>query len=61
MASSEHPLRVGIYGTGSWANKTHIPINDYHDGLFSLAPVLAGWESARRQGECMDVAAFMEA
>ncbi|MCZ6679790.1 MAG: Gfo/Idh/MocA family oxidoreductase [Candidatus Poribacteria bacterium] len=34
-------------------------LNDYHDGLFSLAPVLAGWESARRNGECVDVAAFM--
>ena len=36
-------------------------LNDYHDGLFSLAPVLAGWESARRQGEVVDVAAFMDA
>jgi len=35
-------------------------LNDYHDGLFSLAPVLAGWESARRQGELIDVTAFME-
>jgi predicted dehydrogenase len=35
-------------------------LNDYHDGLFSLAPVLAGWESARRNGECIDVQAFME-
>ena len=34
--------------------------SDYHDGLFSLAPVLAGWESARRNGECMDIASFME-
>ena len=33
--------------------------SDYHDGLFSLAPVLAGWHSARRTGECVDVAAFM--
>ena len=24
--------------------------NDYHDGLYSLGPVLAGWESARRGG-----------
>ena len=32
--------------------------SDYHDGLASLAPVLAGWESARRGGQCMDVAAF---
>ncbi len=35
-------------------------LNDYHDGLFSLAPVLAGWASARRNGACIDVAAFME-
>ena len=33
--------------------------SDYHDGLFSLAPILAGWESSRRGGECVDVAAFM--
>jgi predicted dehydrogenase len=34
-------------------------LNDYHDGLRSLAPVLAGWESHRREGECIDVEAFM--
>jgi len=34
--------------------------SDYHDGLFSLAPILAGWESSRRDGECIDVAAFMD-
>ena len=33
--------------------------SDYHDGLFSLAPVLAGWKSARRNGECIEVASFM--
>ena len=32
--------------------------SDYHDGLATLAPVLAGWESARRGGQCMDVACF---
>ncbi|MFH1571907.1 MAG: Gfo/Idh/MocA family oxidoreductase [Gemmatimonadota bacterium] len=36
-------------------------LNDYHDGLYSLAPVLAGWESARRGGQLIDMAAFMEA
>lgn len=34
--------------------------SDYHDGLFSLAPVLAGWESACREGECIDMATFMD-
>ena len=33
--------------------------SDYHDGLFSLAPILAGWESARRDGECIDLDSFM--
>lgn len=33
--------------------------SDYHDGLFSLAPILAGWESARRNGECIDLDSFM--
>ena len=41
-------------------NNPSLLLNDYHDGLFSLAPVLAGWESARRNGECIDVPAFME-
>ncbi len=35
-------------------------LSDYHDGLFSLAPVLAGWESSRRNGECIDIASFMD-
>ena len=34
-------------------------LNDYADGLYSLAPVLAGWESARRGGKLIAVAAFM--
>ena len=34
-------------------------LNDYYDGLFSLAPILAGWESSRRNGECIDIASFM--
>lgn len=34
--------------------------SDYHDGLYSLAPVLAGWESSRRQGECIDLNTFMD-
>jgi predicted dehydrogenase len=35
-------------------------LNDYRDGMRSLAPVLAGWESARRNGECIDVESFLE-
>jgi len=34
-------------------------LNDYADGLHSLGPVLAGWESARRTGELIDVVEFM--
>ena len=41
------------------SNNPSLLLNDYHDGLFSLAPVLAGWESARRNGECIDVPSFM--
>ena len=36
-------------------------LNDYHDGLLTLAPILACWESSRRNGECIDVKAFMGA
>ena len=25
MASTESKIRIGIYGCGSWANRTHIP------------------------------------
>ena len=35
-------------------------LNDYHDGLFSLAPILAGWESARQKGGCIDIESFMD-
>ena len=35
-------------------------LNDYHDGLFSLAPVLAGWESSRRNGERINMHSFMQ-
>ena len=34
--------------------------SDYHDGLRSLAPILAGWASARRDGVCVDVEQFIE-
>ncbi len=33
-------------------------LNDYADGLKSLGPVLACWESAKRGGQMIDVAAF---
>lgn len=36
-------------------------LNDYADGLKSLAPVLAGWSSAKRGGRPVDVAAFAAA
>jgi len=36
-------------------------LNDYHDGLYSLAPILAAWESSRRGGQSVGVAEFIEA
>lgn len=39
---------------------TSLLLSDYYDGLFSLAPILAGWESSRRGGECMDMVSFMD-
>ena len=35
-------------------------LNDYHDGLYSLAPVLAGWESARQNGQPIELETFMQ-
>lgn len=29
--------------------------SDYHDGLYTLAPILAGWESAQRGGAVIDM------
>eukprot|EP01043_Picozoa_sp_COSAG02_P083242 COSAG02_NODE_21299_length_793_cov_1.047482_1_plen_74_part_00 len=34
-------------------------VNDYADGLLSLGPVLAGWESARQGGRLVDVRSFV--
>jgi len=34
--------------------------SDYHDGIRSLAPILAAWESARRGGAVVDVAGYVE-
>jgi len=34
--------------------------SDYADGLYSLAPVLAGWASARQGGQVIDVDTFMQ-
>ena len=36
-------------------------LNHYRDGLSTLAPLLAGWESAKRGGEPIDVDDFMNA
>jgi hypothetical protein len=36
-------------------------LNDYADGLKSLAPVLAGWSSSARGGRPVDVDAFAAA
>lgn len=40
-------------------NEPGLLLSDYHDGLYSLAPVLAGWQSARQQGAVVEVAALM--
>ena len=34
-------------------------LNDYRDGLSTLAPLLAGWESAKRGGEPIDVEDYL--
>lgn len=30
-------------------------LNDYHDGLYSLGPILAAWESSKRGGQPIDI------
>jgi predicted dehydrogenase len=40
-------------------NKPDLLLSDYHDGLKSLAPILAGWISTRQNGTSIDLDAFM--
>ena len=35
-------------------------LSDYQDGLLSLAPILAGWESADRGGVCLDIQDYID-
>tara|TARA_B100000029_G_scaffold516797_2_gene634463 strand:- start:55578 stop:56585 length:1008 start_codon:yes stop_codon:yes gene_type:complete len=42
------------------SNKPEILLSNYQDGLQSLAPILAGWESARQNGICLDIPSFIE-
>jgi predicted dehydrogenase len=35
-------------------------LNDYHDGLYSLGPILAAWESSRQGGQPIDVNDYVE-
>ena len=51
-------VRDRLAGRGSGAR---LLVNDYADGLNTLAPCLAAWESARRGGEHIDVVDFAAA
>ena len=51
-------VRDSLAGRGSGQARV---VNDYADGLQTLAPCLAAWESARRGGALIDVAAFAAA
>ena len=42
-------------------NNRELLLNDYHDGLYSLAPVLAGWASAQNNGQPIHIETFMQA
>ena len=42
------------------SNDSNLLQSDYHDGLRSLAPILAGWDSARREGSLVDVERYIE-
>ena len=48
-------VRDRLAGRGSGAARI---VNDYADGLKTLAPCLAAWESARRGGAHVDVVSF---
>jgi len=34
-------------------------MSDYSDGILSLAPVLAGWESARQNGTTIHLSQYL--
>ena len=42
------------------SNDSRLLQSDYHDGLRSLAPILASWDSTRQGGACVDVEKFIE-
>ena len=42
------------------SNRPELLQSDYHDGRRSLAPILAGWESTKQDGICVDVESFIE-
>ena len=40
-------------------NNPDLILNDYHDGLYSLAPILAGWESSKHNGKSISIDEFL--
>jgi predicted dehydrogenase len=40
-------------------NRPELILNDYHDGLYSLAPILAGWHSSRNAGQVIEIEEFL--
>jgi hypothetical protein len=56
-SSSTDPESRAEAGAGAGSVSRRL-VNDYADGLLSLGPVLAAWESARRGGETVDVREF---
>ena len=50
-----------VFAKAVRAGDASLLMSDYRDALYSLGPVLAAWESARQDGQCVDVAQFMKA
>ena len=50
MASTDSKIRIGIYGCGSWANRTHIPNLLKLDGVEIVAICDSNLEVAQIDG-----------
>ena len=55
MTATDRKIRIGIYGCGSWANRTHIPNLLKLDGVEIVAICDSNPESLKSTGEAFNI------
>ena len=55
MASTDSKIRIGIYGCGSWANRTHIPNLLKLEGVEIVAVCDSNPESLKSTAEAFNI------